>query len=349
MRGLEKNILVVSYVEPNSNSPVDSPPIPTKSSYSSPYAFPSSSGYMANGAEASGSNIPLYSGMSHIGSMGDQHSPAPLQQLDSFTTVFSSPPSTPLAVVSDMPPYDASSSSSSSSGSSAESSPLGPADSSPPSASHLRNNDENISDEHNHEAAVTEPHVPVEIEYHASEAPTETPPETVNSNPDVETPPGPDAVPEPEVNEDQFGSSEKRIKVDHEVDDSSERKESTAPEAPTDAVVESKQPDVEQESEKEIVPSPVDAPKVEGSKVDPDQPAAAEVAVEVAVAPSNTEPVVEAILTPLVPSETMETNGEAGNALSETLVAGTEEAAEAMAEGGVDAQMSEDSEPMEED
>src|SRR2546425_1254073 len=73
----------------------------------------SSSGYIANGSPSS------------------PNAPAPLQQLDSFTTVFSSPPSTPLAVVCDMLPYDASSSSSSS-GSSAESSPqsLG-ADSSP--------------------------------------------------------------------------------------------------------------------------------------------------------------------------------------------------------------------------
>ena len=52
-------------------------------------------------------------------------SPAPLQQLDSFTTVFSSPPSTPLTVVSNLGPIDSasSSSSSSSSGSSSESSP----------------------------------------------------------------------------------------------------------------------------------------------------------------------------------------------------------------------------------
>ena len=46
------------------------------------------------------------------------NSPAPLQQLDSFTTVFSSPPSTPLAVVTNMAPFESASSSSSGSSSS---------------------------------------------------------------------------------------------------------------------------------------------------------------------------------------------------------------------------------------
>jgi len=79
----------------------------------------------------------LFSIILDIGSPSSPNAVAPLQQLDSFTTVFSSPPSTPLAVVSDMPPYDAASSSSSSSsgGSSAESSPRGPGESSPPSMS----------------------------------------------------------------------------------------------------------------------------------------------------------------------------------------------------------------------
>ncbi|KAI1287475.1 Serine/threonine-protein phosphatase 4 regulatory subunit 2 [Halotydeus destructor] len=115
MRGLEKNILVVSCVEPSrSESPQhDRHPLPYH-----PFGVSAESlhGYAGNGSLDSdkmfGSGI-LQGEAHHSKEAGTSSAPTPLQQLDSFTTVFSSPPSTPLAVVSDMHPYSSSSSSSS--------------------------------------------------------------------------------------------------------------------------------------------------------------------------------------------------------------------------------------------
>lgn len=163
MRGLEKNVLVVSHMDPK-HSPADehqaTPPksiFAAESSYhvferslnhtdisGGPSAGPSSSSgssamddpfrsrdsFLVSdqpGTSSSGPSSSASSSKIILPSLScpNPQTPAPLQQLDSFTTVFSSPPSTPLAVVSNMPPFDptSSSSSSSSSGSSGESSP----------------------------------------------------------------------------------------------------------------------------------------------------------------------------------------------------------------------------------
>ena len=187
MRGLEKNIRVISTTEVrreeefdfeawakefppynNSSSPsssasssnilLSSSPLPSSSSSSSTSPLPSSSSAPSassssqissiassssafmnglNEKEESSSRAVLCSNQmsqscSHLQDSDPlPNAPAPLQQLDSFTTVFASPPSTPLAVVSDIHPYDAGSPSSSSS-SSSESSPQPSSSSSPP-------------------------------------------------------------------------------------------------------------------------------------------------------------------------------------------------------------------------
>lgn len=190
MRGLEKNIRVISTIEArrvdsenepepfqrefsrsphnNSSSPsssasssnilLSSSPLPSSSSSSSTSPLPSSSSAPSassssqissiassssafmnglNEKEESSSRALLCSNQmsqscSHLQDSDPlPNAPAPLQQLDSFTTVFASPPSTPLAVVSDIHPYDAGSPSSSSS-SSSESSPQPSSSSSPP-------------------------------------------------------------------------------------------------------------------------------------------------------------------------------------------------------------------------
>ncbi|RWS28365.1 serine/threonine protein phosphatase 4 regulatory subunit-like protein [Leptotrombidium deliense] len=142
MRGLEKNVLVVTTIEPKSAKPEVSN-INHKSLFvstsSMSYQSASSSSSYVNGISDNGSHGSLsveYCSTSRLSmSPSSPSSPAPLQQLDSFTTVFASPPSTPLAVVSDMNTYDSTlSSSSSSSSSSSESSPQ-PMPSSPPSMS----------------------------------------------------------------------------------------------------------------------------------------------------------------------------------------------------------------------
>lgn len=164
MRGLEKNVLVVSHIDPKLAPVTDRPISPPKSIFAAESSYhvferslnhsdmsgsgspgpssssgikaedsfrsrdsflvsdqPASSSSSTSGASSSSSSKILLPSLS----CSNPQTPAPLQQLDSFTTVFSSPPSTPLAVVSNMPPFDptSSSSSSSSSGSSGGSSP----------------------------------------------------------------------------------------------------------------------------------------------------------------------------------------------------------------------------------
>ena len=182
MRGLEKNVLVVSHVDPKTNAGAERPASPPKSifapepsyhlferslnstslnshslqpstsSQNDPEAGPSSldSARSFSDPEAGTSSSSLSSSASSkiilpSMSMSSSTEPAPLQQLDSFTTVFSSPPSTPLAVVSNMGPFESasSSSSSSSSGSSAESSPQPPGDPSSPDDLENGENEEN--------------------------------------------------------------------------------------------------------------------------------------------------------------------------------------------------------------
>lgn len=179
MRGLEKNVLVVSHVDPKTNAGAERPASPPKSifapepsyhlferslnanshslqpstsSQNDPEAGPSSldSARSLSDSEAGTSSSSLSSSVSSkiilpSMSMSSSTEPAPLQQLDSFTTVFSSPPSTPLAVVSNMGPFESasSSSSSSSSGSSAESSPQPPGDPCSPDDLENGENEEN--------------------------------------------------------------------------------------------------------------------------------------------------------------------------------------------------------------
>lgn len=146
MRGLEKNVRVVTVVEPRrlssagssesshysaeDNLPVGPPDYSNATELLSASPLPSSSSYI-NGLEEKGdltlSSLPTLDSSTLVTSPLREHcslvdsmptTPAPLQQLDSFTTVFASPPSTPLAVVSDMQieaKYDSGSSSSSSS------------------------------------------------------------------------------------------------------------------------------------------------------------------------------------------------------------------------------------------
>ena len=153
MRGLEKNVLVVSHIDPALNASSERPPTPPKSIFAadtSCHAFerslnhsdlssspgPSSAGAQVEesfrsrdaflpatdqqpGTSCAGLSLVASSSKILLPSLScpNPQSPAPLQQLDSFTTVFSSPPSTPLAVVSNMPPFEPTSSSSSSSSS----------------------------------------------------------------------------------------------------------------------------------------------------------------------------------------------------------------------------------------
>ncbi|XP_053207958.1 LOW QUALITY PROTEIN: serine/threonine-protein phosphatase 4 regulatory subunit 2-B-like [Panonychus citri] len=162
MRGLEKNVRVISTVEARradiENEPKcfqrdfyrSSSPLPSSSSSNILSSSPSSSSSSTSSSPLSSAfmnglndkNEPTSPGLSissrlsqSCSPLQDQgplpNSPAPLQQLDSFTTVFASPPSTPLAVVSDIHPYDGGSPSSSSS-SSSESSPQPSSSSSPP-------------------------------------------------------------------------------------------------------------------------------------------------------------------------------------------------------------------------
>ncbi|XP_074595432.1 uncharacterized protein LOC141850659 [Brevipalpus obovatus] len=160
MRGLEKNIRVVSTIMARRSDPES-----VSNSYGKEYSrpssvfrnssnllssLPSSSSAYINGLDdvesssSSSSSSASPSSSSHLNSsslvepcapLPDHVSlpnvPAPLQQLDSFTTVFASPPSTPLAVVSDIQTYDSGSPSSSSS-SSSDSSPQPSSSLSPP-------------------------------------------------------------------------------------------------------------------------------------------------------------------------------------------------------------------------
>ena len=163
MRGLEKNVLVVSHIDPKHTPATDRPLSPPKSIFAAESSYhvferslnhsdmtgggsagPSSSSgikmeesfrsrdsFLISDQPGTSSSSSSSSGASSSKillpslSCPNPQTPAPLQQLDSFTTVFSSPPSTPLAVVTNMPPFDptSSSSSSSSSGSSCGSSP----------------------------------------------------------------------------------------------------------------------------------------------------------------------------------------------------------------------------------
>lgn len=160
MRGLEKNVRVVSTIMARRSDPES-----VSNSYGKEYSrsssvfrnssnmlssLPSSSSAYINGLDdvesssSSSSSSASSSSSSHLNSsslvescipLSDHvslpNAPAPLQQLDSFTTVFASPPSTPLAVVSDIQTYDSGSPSSSSS-SSSDSSPQPSSSLSPP-------------------------------------------------------------------------------------------------------------------------------------------------------------------------------------------------------------------------
>ncbi|RWS14080.1 serine/threonine protein phosphatase 4 regulatory subunit-like protein [Dinothrombium tinctorium] len=108
MRGLEKNVLVVSTIEPKSAKVepfnIDHKSLFLSTSSSTSYQSPSSSSSYMNGISDNGATPQLQSDYcsSRLSmSPNSPSSPAPLQQLDSFTTVFASPPSTPLAVCFD--------------------------------------------------------------------------------------------------------------------------------------------------------------------------------------------------------------------------------------------------------
>lgn len=145
MRGLEKNVRVVTTIEPR-RPDSDSSSNSFLGEYSEPFleneselitcSIASSSSSYMNGLDdketpfcshpSSSSRLNssrlIASPLQDHGSLADSmpNTPAPLQQLDSFTTVFASPPSTPLAVVSDIQidgKYDSGSPSSSSSSS----------------------------------------------------------------------------------------------------------------------------------------------------------------------------------------------------------------------------------------
>jgi serine/threonine-protein phosphatase 4 regulatory subunit 2 len=111
MRALEKNVLVVSTTEPRTESEQNEYALKQKSAT---FYESSTSLYV----EASASHSNYVNGVTDLDSQSITNKytltsessvsthPAPLQQLDSFTTVFASTPSTPLDVVSDIHNYD---------------------------------------------------------------------------------------------------------------------------------------------------------------------------------------------------------------------------------------------------